>query len=79
MTLAAVFFGKAILCTLPLLVFGLLGFLKWRHHYGPGSSIFGYYLRYLSGKRATDDPWPTFELKGVFFLIWFVLFTSLLA
>jgi hypothetical protein len=77
MVLAVLFFGKAMLCVLPMLVFGLFGFLKWRHHYGLGSSIFGYYFRYLSGKRATDDPWPTYAFKGIIFLIWFMLFTPL--
>ena len=79
MTLAALLLGKVILFTLPMLVFGLFGFLKWRRHYGSGSSIFGYYLRYINGKRATDDPWPIALLKMVVFVIWFMLFTLLAA
>lgn len=75
--LAALFIGKAILCTLPMFVFGFFGFLKWRKHYGPGNSIFGYYLRYMNGKRATDDPWPTSLLKMAVFLVWFMIFTTL--
>jgi hypothetical protein len=79
MALAAVVFGKAILSILPLPVFGLFGFLKWKRHYGPESSMIGYYLRYTSGKRATDDPWPIFTIKMVVFLIWFMVVTPLVA
>jgi len=68
---------KLILLILPLIVFGYFGFRKWRDHYGEGT-VFGYYARYMTGKRATDDPFPVYAIKIACFLVWFILLSQLI-
>lgn len=66
-----------VIYTAPLLVFGFFGYRRWKRHYRSENSVLGYYLRYATGRRETDDPWPVYGLKIGVFLIWIVVVTSL--
>ena len=74
-----VFFGYIAVLLAPLMVFGVLGFRKWKRHYGADGTVSGYFFRYVSGKRATDDPWRVYALKMGVFLSWFIVVTSIWA
>ena len=64
---------------LPLMVFGVLGYQKWKRYYGVDSSVSGYFFRYVSGKTVTDDPWKVYALKVGVFLSWIMIVNSLWA
>jgi hypothetical protein len=68
---------KIFIVTLPLMIYFLLGFTKWRKHYGTGSPV-RYFFRYVTQERATDDKLPAHAIKIAVFLGWFVISTSLL-
>ncbi|PRY79030.1 hypothetical protein CLV80_103362 [Yoonia maritima] len=70
------FIGLVIFYTSPLIIFGVLGFIKWKRHYGKDHSILGYYFRYATGKQVTDDPWPICVTKLCVFLLWSMLVTA---
>lgn len=46
------------------------GYRKWRKHYGDEHGLLGYWLRYATGKRATEDPFAFAVLKMLLMLIW---------
>ena len=69
--------GLVAALLLPLAVFGVFGFQKWKRYYGADSTVSGYFFRYVSGKTATDDPWKVYVLKIGIFLGWIIVVTSL--
>ena len=73
------FVGWIALLLLPLTVFGAFGFQKWKRHYGADSTVSGYFLRYVSRKTATDDPWKVYALKIGVFLGWIMFVNSIWA
>lgn len=74
---AITFVGWVILLLLPLMVFGFFGFQKWKRHYPADNSVFSYFLRYISGKTATDDRWQVYSIKVGAFLVWFMIVNSI--
>ncbi|WP_295533925.1 hypothetical protein [uncultured Thioclava sp.] len=74
-----VFIGWIAVLLLPLMGFGVLGFQKWKRHYGADSTVSGYFFRYVTGKTATDDPWKVYALKIGVFLGWIIVVTSIWA
>ena len=69
-TMATVF--GILVAIAPMAVITACNFRRWRRHYGMDHTIIGYYFRYLTNKRATDDWWPVFMLKASAWLIWFM-------
>jgi hypothetical protein len=61
---------RVLIAVLPCVVIVIINFRRWKRHYGSGSTIVGYYFRYLTRKRATDDSQLVFLLKGAFCILW---------
>jgi hypothetical protein len=78
MTTFPILASKLVIVLLPFIVFPAQGFLRWRKHYGPEYGVLAYYLRYVRGMMATEDPVHIKASKIVLCLAWFVLTTSLL-
>lgn len=60
----------AFVSSLPLVVLMSLGYRRWRKHYGKEHGLLGYYLRYMTARTATEDPFALGVLKMLVILVW---------
>lgn len=67
------FIIKVIIAFLPIIIFEITGYRRWKRHYGEGSYLW-YYFRYAGVKQGTEDHPIEGCLKMVFSIVWLMAF-----
>ena len=66
---------KVIVAFLPIIIFEVTGYRRWKKRYGKGS-YFHYYYRFGGVRHGTEDFPVVFILKSVFSIVWLTAFAA---
>ena len=69
------FIIKMIIAFLPIIIFEITGYRRWKRYYGEGSYL-RYYFRYGGVRQGTEDHPIEGCLKMAFTIVWLMAFIA---